>query len=258
MIKAILPNKHILFISIILIFISFISVFYNFKSLKQVLASPSPIENTTFDENTLINTVKKFMYSQTKDAPLMPDLKVLAIAYSKDPHQSMILINSSCGKRVLMIGESVCGYNIENIKPNYIITKINGKIVDIKLSHNKETTGKNTNINLPSLRQLLNASNTYIIKRNKLLEITSNPSKMFSEIDLEPTPKGFMFKEVKPDSLFYNMGIRAGDILLSINNRHLNSPEDAFRILETIRNDDNFSVKILRDNEPIRLNYKVR
>jgi Type II secretory pathway, component PulC len=80
---------------------------------------------------------------------------------------------------------------------------------------------------------------------------------MFSDIDLVPTPKGFMFKSVKPGSLFAQIGIRPGDILLSINNESLNSPEDAFRILGTLRNSQSFSVKIIRDNKEITLYYKV-
>jgi len=172
----------------------------------------------------------------------------------------MVLVSSNCGKKVLMVGDSFCGFTIEEIKPFYIIASKNGKTLTLKLSKGAKINSANTPSGLPSLKELLNGSlnqNTYTVNRNELLEITSNPYKMFSDIDLVPTPKGFMFKSVKPGSLFAQIGIRPGDILLSINNESLNSPEDAFRILGTLRNSQSFSVKIIRDNKEITLYYRV-
>ncbi|GAB6078105.1 PDZ domain-containing protein [Hydrogenobaculum acidophilum] len=262
--KKISINPLILMFSFTIVFISISAFYYNLKSLKYVLNQETPTLTNSFNKNALIEAVEKFKPSQnkTQSTSSNSNMFVLAIAYSQNPAYSMVLVNSSCGKKVLMVGNSFCGFTIEQIKPFYIIASQNGKTLTLKLSKGEQTNHNSikTPSGLPSLQQLLSggsSQNTYTISRNELLEITSNPYKMFSDIDLVPTSKGFMFKSVKQGSLFAQMGIRPGDILLSINNETLNSPEDAFRILGTLRNSDSFNVKILRDNVPITLYYKV-
>ena len=259
-------NPLILMLSFAIVFISIVAFYYNLKSLKYVLNQETPTLSNSFNKNALMEAVEKFKPNKntSKSTSVNSNMFVLAIAYSQNPAYSMVLVNSSCGKKVLMVGDSFCGFTVEEIKPFHIIVSQNGKTLTLKLSKG-ENTNKNTNTNntpsgLPSLKQLLSNSssqNTYTISRNKLLEITSNPYKMFSDIDLVPTSKGFMFKSVKPGSLFAQMGIRPGDILISINNETLSSPEDAFRILGTLRNSDSFNVKILRNNQQTTLYYKV-
>ena len=251
-----------LIVGILLILTSILSSYYNIKSLKIVLNQEIPTIPSSFNENDLIEAVSKFAHQKITPQTTIPssNMEALAIAYSENPAYSMVLVSSNCGKKVLMVGDSFCGFTIEEIKPFYIIASNDGKTLTLKLSKGAKINSANTPSGLPSLKELLSGSlnqNTYTVNRNELLEITSNPYKMFSDIDLVPTPKGFMFKSVKPGSLFAQMGIRPGDILLSINNESLNSPEDAFRILGTLRNSQSFSVKIIRDNKEITLHYKV-
>ncbi len=261
--KKLYVSPIVLMLSVGIVFISFIAFYYNLKSLKYVLNQEVPTLSSHFNKDMLLKAVEKFNLGQnaTSIKASNSSMLVLAIAYSENPAYSMVLVKSSCGKKVLMIGDEFCGFTIEEIKPFYIIAGNNGKAITLKLSKGEAFKGGNASYNsggLPSLKELLSENqNTFIINRNKLLEITSNPYKMFSDIDLVPTSKGFMFKSVKPGSLFSQMGIKPGDILVSINNETLNSPEDAFRILGTLRNSDSFSVKILRNNKPMMLYYKV-
>ncbi len=223
---------------------------------------PIPKESVVFNESSVLNAIQKTLPIAKASSSQKPaDIKVLAIAYSKNPAYSMVLIDSTCGKKILFEGESFCSTTIKDIRPFYVLAIQNENTLKLKLSKGGVSTKNNKHMSgLPSLQELLkdNSSNTYIIPRSKLLQITSNPSKMFSDIDLVPTAKGFMFRSVKTGSLFYDMGLRAGDVLLSISGQALNSPEDAFRILETIRNSSSFSANIIRNNQNITLNYKVK
>ncbi len=247
---------------ITMITISIIAIYFNVKSLKTILNQPIPKVSYNFDKNTLLNVLSKFNNVQnTAQKSKSINIKALAIAYSLDPAYSMALIYSDCGKKVMMAGDSFCGITLDKINPFYVIIKAQNTFKKVKLSKSGvSVANKNASLKgLPSLQQLLGQNNnTYIIPKSELLQITSNPSVMFSQINLVPTPKGFMFKGVNPNSLFAKMGIKPGDILVSINDEHLNSPEDAFRILETIRNADNFVVHIIRNNKSLTLNYQVR
>jgi len=84
---------------------------------------------------------------------------------------------------------------------------------------------------------------------------------MFREIRLVPFVKngrteGFIFEWIKPGSLFYKAGLRKGDILISINNMSIRSGEDAFRLLQVLRNEPSLRVVVLRNGQ--RKEIKVR
>ncbi|MEJ5173227.1 MAG: PDZ domain-containing protein [Hydrogenothermaceae bacterium] len=103
---------------------------------------------------------------------------------------------------------------------------------------------------------------TNVIPKSELERLTSDPGVMFTQIRLIPVveggqTKGFRFDWIADGSLFQKMGINVGDILVSINNQPINSGEDAFRILQIIRNERSFKVAIVRNGQPVELTYTV-
>jgi general secretion pathway protein C len=80
---------------------------------------------------------------------------------------------------------------------------------------------------------------------------------MLTQIRLIPVvengqTKGFRFDWIQDGSLFQKMGIQVGDILVAINNQKINSGEDAFRILQMLRNESSIKVTILRNGQAYR------
>ncbi|MCX8059881.1 MAG: PDZ domain-containing protein, partial [Aquificaceae bacterium] len=61
----------------------------------------------------------------------------------------------------------------------------------------------------------------------------------------------------EPGSIFDRSGIRPGDVLLSINNQEIRSGEDAFRILQVLRNENSIKLNLQRGNELIELSLRV-
>jgi len=85
------------------------------------------------------------------------------------------------------------------------------------------------------------------ISRREIERLTKDPGVMFREIRLVPYVKegrteGFIFEWIKPGSLFHRAGLRKGDILISINNMSIKSGEDAFRLLQVLRNEPSLSL----------------
>lgn len=100
------------------------------------------------------------------------------------------------------------------------------------------------------------------VSRRELERITKDPGIMFREIRLVPYVKegrtqGFIFEWVKPGSLFYRAGIRRGDVLLSINNVAIKSAEDAFRVLQLLRNEPSLRVVVLRGGQRKEINIRI-
>ncbi len=100
------------------------------------------------------------------------------------------------------------------------------------------------------------------LSRKEILRVTKDPGIMFREIRLVPyvrsgRTEGFIFEWIKPGSLFDRVGLRKGDVLVSINNMDIKSGEDAFRILQTLRNSDSLRVVVKRQGRRKTFNIRI-
>ncbi len=105
-------------------------------------------------------------------------------------------------------------------------------------------------------------SHEIVISRREIEAITRDPAKMFTQIRLVPyvrkgKTEGFIFEWVKPGSVFSRLGIRRGDILVSINGMTITSGEDAFRILQMLRNEPNLKVVLIRRGRKEEINVRI-
>ncbi|GAB6065877.1 type II secretion system protein GspC [Aquifex pyrophilus] len=116
--------------------------------------------------------------------------------------------------------------------------------------------------NLTKTAEVASIPKEVVINRREIESITKDPAKMFTQIRLVPYIKngkteGFIFEWVKPGSLFHRLGIRRGDILVSINNLTITSGEDAFRILQMIRNEPNLKVVLIRKGKREEIDVRI-
>ncbi len=100
------------------------------------------------------------------------------------------------------------------------------------------------------------------LSRKEIKRITKDPGIMFREIRLVPyvrkgKTEGFIFEWIKPGSLFDKVGLKKGDILISINNMNIKSGEDAFRILQTLRNAPSLKVVVLRQGRREEISIRI-
>lgn len=156
-------------------------------------------------------------------------------------------------------GESIKGYTLKKVKPEGVILSYRGK--DFFLEFKVKKGSKEVVANIQR-RARQSVSNEIILSRRDIEAITRDPAKMFTQIRLVPYVKGgktegFIFEWVKPGSIFHRLGIRRGDILVSINNMTITSGEDAFRILQMLRNEPNLKVVLIRRGKKEEINVRI-
>ena len=59
------------------------------------------------------------------------------------------------------------------------------------------------------------------------------------------------------NSVFEKLGLKANDVIKSINNNSLNSYADAFNVYNNIGDTKYLNIEILRNNEVMELNYEI-
>jgi len=152
------------------------------------------------------------------------------------------------GGRVFFVkeGEEFKGYTVSYVYKDKVILKRGGNTYELRLEIRKSkggASGKALSLDKPS--------GEVVVSRREIEKITADPAKMFTQIRLVPyvkggETKGFIFEWVKPGSIFDRLGIRRGDILVSINNMSIRSGEDAFRILQILRNEPSLKIVLIR------------
>ena len=68
---------------------------------------------------------------------------------------------------------------------------------------------------------------------------------------------GFKVVEVKRNSFVYKMGIRKGDIILSINGYPIRSMEEGFAVFERLKNSSEINIRVFRRGREVTLSYII-
>ena len=71
------------------------------------------------------------------------------------------------------------------------------------------------------------------------------------------TKEGVLVTTVRDDSAAAKAGIKAGDVITSINGTRVDSPDDVRRSVQRLDDDAEFTVEIVRDRKPVTLKGKV-
>jgi len=183
-------------------------------------------------------------------APSGTDVKLLGISIG---FKNLALLEVEGRPIVLEEGEEKEGVLLARVYKDRAVVKIGGREVEIPLEKGRTEA--------VSPRKPV-GSGEFKISRREIERITKDPGIMFREIRLVPYVKngrteGFIFEWIKPGSLFYRAGLRKGDVLVSINNMTIKSGEDAFRLLQVLRNEPSLRVVILRNGQRKELNIRI-
>lgn len=192
----------------------------------------------------------------------------VGVAATSVGYTNMAVVYIDGNRKIVKEGDVISGIKVLRINKDYVEFMAGGQRTKVKLGYipppPSQTPGGFPVNNLPPLENVMppQSSGSNIIPKSELERLTSDPGIMFTQIRLIPfvedgRTKGFRFDWIAEGSLFQRMGINVGDILVSINNQPINSGEDAFRILQIIRNERSFKIAILRNGQPVELAYMV-
>ncbi|MBM4372311.1 MAG: hypothetical protein FJ098_11695 [Deltaproteobacteria bacterium] len=107
--------------------------------------------------------------------------------------------------------------------------------------------------------------NEYQISRGLLdeklqdLGALSREARVIPNYDRESgTYKGFKLIGVRPNSLYRNIGIRSGDVILQVNGEEMNSPSKALELFTKLQTSNEISLDVKRRGKVETLIYKIQ
>jgi general secretion pathway protein C len=104
---------------------------------------------------------------------------------------------------------------------------------------------------------------SYVINQRALNAALENIGQAMTDARLLPSVKdgkveGFKVSEVKPNGIFGMVGVKNGDILLSMNDFPIDSPEKAIQALVSLKGQNRIRLNLIRDGQPTTFNYDIR
>ncbi|MBF0351185.1 MAG: PDZ domain-containing protein [SAR324 cluster bacterium] len=98
-------------------------------------------------------------------------------------------------------------------------------------------------------------------KREWVDEQLANFDSLLRDARVVPTTKDsktlFMFKFIKPKSLYETLGLKKGDVILEINGHSIDNISKALSLLEVLRSEREIVLTVERDGQPRTFNYYI-
>jgi general secretion pathway protein C len=105
--------------------------------------------------------------------------------------------------------------------------------------------------------------NRYVLDRSTLDSNLNNLPSLFTQMRAIPNlgpdgqSHGFKLSEIQPDSIFQQIGLRDGDILTGVGGQSVGDPAKAIQLLNSLRGQNSISLTVMRDGQPMQLQYNV-
>jgi general secretion pathway protein C len=176
---------------------------------------------------------------------------------------------SSKEERVFRLGDTVFDTGpLVAVKKEFAEILVNGNRIKIltPTAVATETAAQQTQTALPGGNRGLASqvgAGSYVIDQRALNASLDNIGQAMTDARLLPSIKdgkveGFRASEVKPQGIFGTVGIKNGDILLSINDFPIDSPEKAIQSFASLKGQSRIKLDLIRDGQPTTFNYDIR
>jgi general secretion pathway protein C len=104
---------------------------------------------------------------------------------------------------------------------------------------------------------------SFVVDQRALNAALDNIGQAMTDARLLPSTKdgkveGFRASEVKPNGVFGMVGIRNGDVLKSINDFPIDSPEKAIQSFVSLKGQSRIKLDLIRDGQPVTFTYDIR
>jgi len=105
--------------------------------------------------------------------------------------------------------------------------------------------------------------NEYVVNKRAIDESIQNPQNVLTDARLLPNmaggaQNGFRISEIKRGGLYETLGLQNGDILLSVNDFKLASPESALQAFTTLQGSSAIKLDVERRGKKLKLKYNIR
>jgi len=199
-----------------------------------------------------INLTNIFFNINTKIIKPIETLKGVKLkAIYFDGKKGFIIVEEKEKTSFVDLGKFYKGYKLIKIGNNYAIFEKNGKKYKLEMKFSKIKNSYSIK-NKPE-----NIENRITVSKKIFKEYVNNLNKIWNNIGIVKTNKGYMITYIRPHSIFEKIGLKKGDILLEVNGRKLKNDADAWNLYKNATKFNSFEIKLLRNHKEKVLYYEM-
>ncbi len=176
-----------------------------------------------------------------------------------------IVYSSKNGKYVLWkINEKLNGATLERVLRDQVIVDVNGKkerLVTKAEPHSKEFQKRLsiTNTHGESIVKSKSGDSVYTLSRDEINKAFNDLPSLLSGATAVPYRRngisGFILRDVRPNSIYSKVGLKRGDVIVSVNGHALRNTSQLMQLYNDIRNQSEVKMNIVRHNQKKVLTY---
>ncbi len=190
------------------------------------------------------------------------DLTLIGTLVSGEESTALLEVGKAI--KLLHLGDPIPGGGrVEAIYRNRVIIRNQDESITELILNEEARTRAGTNA-VPSSRRGVRSAgdNRWLISQATADDARTNIAVQLRLAQLEPRitngrTDGFLVRKLERSSLLTQMGIRRGDVILSVNNMTLDSPDKALQLLQQLREARQLTVDLERRNKPLTFAYEI-
>jgi general secretion pathway protein C len=189
------------------------------------------------------------------------DLKLKLLGTVSGNNKEAYAVIEDTGERrqdLYRIGDSIQNATLKMILREKVILRVNGKdeILGIEEVHGSQKTS----ISSKSARRA--TSQNITLKRSRIESAVKDVNNLMKQVRIRPhftngKPDGLRLTGIRPNSIFYNMGLKSGDIITGVNNNNIESVDDVLKFYQSLQSSSSVKLQVKRRGRPKTINYNI-
>ncbi len=232
-------------------------------SSEDVTVHPMPYYRTIVERNLFNSKKGAEQHTERVDIETLEptDLKLKLLGtVSGNNKKSYAVIEDTAKKHqdLYRIGDSIQNATLKMILREKVILRVNGKdeILNIEEASGSRKTG------IVSKRAGMATSQNITLKRSRIESAVKDVNNLMKQVRIRPhfrngKPDGLRLTGIRPNSIFYNMGLKSGDIITGVNNNNIESVDDVLKFYQSLQSSSSVQLQIKRRGRPKTINYNI-
>jgi general secretion pathway protein C len=189
------------------------------------------------------------------------DLKLnLLGTITGDEKEAYAVIEDTAEKKqdLYRIGDTIQNATVKMILREKVVLNVNGK--DEILGIQKVSGSQK--IRKPSTELGRTRSQNITVKRSQIDTAVKDANTLMKQIRIRPhfkngKPDGFRLTGIRPNSIFYKMGLKSGDVIMGVDGKDIESVDDALKFYQNLQSSSKVQLQIKRRGRLKTIDYRI-
>lgn len=156
------------------------------------------------------------------------------------------------------VGDTIQNATLKMILREKVVLNVNGKdeILGIEKVREEGKTGRSPE------RKIASTSRNITIKRSQIDTALQDVNTLMKQVRIQPhfqngKPDGLRLTGVRPNSIFYKMGLKSGDIIMGVDGKNIESVDDALKFYQSLQSASRVQLQLKRRGRPKTIEYNI-